>query len=241
MSQEQYNILLSNLLREKCALAKLREELEGRKGKLCRSCKRFRHLAQNCRNKEEEKRGTTVPQNKYEVLKSRVMQCGVEERVVRSVRRTVVRCFKCGEERHKCRECPLWERRSKRVAHPKEGKVHQGERRPVCLERGKAQEQRGKREVRRVEEEKAACPVQEKAQQEWRRSSIEELRKRVEEHCRKGVPEEAQFLELGWCIPGMVVTYTECRGYGRKGSYAEDDRGQGVLRCYAVQIFRAIK
>jgi len=101
MSQEQYNILLSNLLREKCALTKLREELEGKKGKLCRSCKRFRHLARNCRNKEEEKRGTTVPQNKYEVLKSRVMQCGVEERVVRSVRRTVVRCFKCGEEGHK--------------------------------------------------------------------------------------------------------------------------------------------
>jgi len=28
MSQEQYNTLLSNLLREKCALAKLRVELE---------------------------------------------------------------------------------------------------------------------------------------------------------------------------------------------------------------------
>ena len=24
--------------------------------------------------------------------------------------------------------------------------------------------------------------------------------------------------------------YTKCRGYGRKGSYAEDDRGQRVLR-----------
>jgi len=32
MSQEQYNILLSNLLREKRALAKLRVELEERKG-----------------------------------------------------------------------------------------------------------------------------------------------------------------------------------------------------------------
>jgi len=27
--------LMSNLLREKCSLAKLRKELEGRKGKLC--------------------------------------------------------------------------------------------------------------------------------------------------------------------------------------------------------------
>jgi len=64
---------LSNLLREKCALTKLREELEGRKEKLCRSCKGFRHLAQNCRNKREEKRGTVAPQNKFEILKSRVM------------------------------------------------------------------------------------------------------------------------------------------------------------------------
>jgi len=27
----------------------------------------------------------------------------------------------------------------------------------------------------------------------------------------------------------MIVTYTECRGCRRKGSYAEDDRGQRVL------------
>ena len=35
------------------------------------------------------------------------------------------------------------------------------------------------------------------AQQEWRRSSVAELRKRAEEHCSKGVPEEAHLLELG--------------------------------------------
>jgi len=45
MSQEQYNTLLSNLLREKCAFAKLRVELEERKVKLCKSCKGFGHLA----------------------------------------------------------------------------------------------------------------------------------------------------------------------------------------------------
>jgi len=115
MSQEQYNILLSNLLREKCALAKLREELEGRKGKLCRSCKKFRHLARNCRNKKEGGKGVAIPQNKFEILSSRVMQCGIEERTIRSVR-VVVECFKCREEGHKCRECPLWERREKRIA-----------------------------------------------------------------------------------------------------------------------------
>jgi len=45
MSQEQYNNLLSSLLKEKHALAKLRVELEGRKRKLCKSCKGFGHLA----------------------------------------------------------------------------------------------------------------------------------------------------------------------------------------------------
>jgi len=45
MSQEQYNALMSSLLKEKYALTKLREELKGRKGKLCRSCKGFGHLA----------------------------------------------------------------------------------------------------------------------------------------------------------------------------------------------------
>jgi len=108
MSQEQYNTLLSNLLREKRALAKLREELEGRKGKLYRSCKGFRYLARNCRKQKETEKGVTMPQNKFEVLSSRIMQCGVEERVVRGMRTVVVRCFKCREEGHKCRECSLW-------------------------------------------------------------------------------------------------------------------------------------
>jgi len=115
MSQEQYNALMSSLLKEKYALAKLREELEGRKGKLCKSCQGFGYLARNCRNRKEEEKGVEMPQNKFEVLKSRVMQCGVEERTIRSVR-MVVKCFKCGEEGHKCRMCPLWKRREKRVA-----------------------------------------------------------------------------------------------------------------------------
>jgi len=128
MSQEQYNALLSNLLREKRTLARLRVELEGRKGKLCRSCKGFRHLARNCRNRKEEEKGVEMPQNKFEVLRSRVMQCSVEERVVRSMKTAVVKCFRCGEEGHKYRMCP---KKEKRVARPREGKVHQGERREV--------------------------------------------------------------------------------------------------------------
>ena len=131
--------MLSNLLREKHALAKLRVELEGRKGKLCRSYKEFRHLARNCRNRREKEKGAEMPQNKFEILKSRVMQCGIEERVVRSVRMEAVRCFKCGEKGHKCRWCPMWKK----------------EKRPARPEKGKAQEK--ERRLRRVEEKEAAC------------------------------------------------------------------------------------
>jgi len=98
MSLDQYNSLMSNLLRAKCSLAKLREELEGRKGKLCRCCKRFRHLARNCRNKKERKKGAIVPQNKFEVLRSRIMQYGVEERIIKRYEVVVVECFKCKEK-----------------------------------------------------------------------------------------------------------------------------------------------
>jgi len=138
MSQEQYNTLLSNLLREKRALTKLKVELERRKGKLCRSCKGFRHLARNCKKEKKEEKGVATPQNKFEILSSRVMQCRVEKRVVRSMRMVAVRCFKCGEKGHKYREYPLWEKKPKRVVHPDGGKVHQEERRPVHPIREKA-------------------------------------------------------------------------------------------------------
>jgi len=148
---------MSNLLNEKRALAKLRAELEGRKGKLCRCCKKFGHLARNCRNRRGEKKGTVVPQNKFEVLSSRVMQCGIEGKTIRSVRMLGVKCFRCGKEGHKCRECPLWEKKVKRVARPDEGTAHQKEKR---------------REVKQVEGGEAARPVKGKAQQEeWKRSS----------------------------------------------------------------------
>jgi len=131
---------MSSLLNKKHALTKLRAELEGRREKLCRYCKGFRHLAQNCRNKKEREKGVAIPQNKFEILSSRVMQCEVEERMIRSIRVAVIKCFKCREERHKCRECPLWQKRV-RVACLVGGKAHQrAERKLVCLERGKAQE-----------------------------------------------------------------------------------------------------
>ena len=95
------------MLNEKCALTKLRAKLEDRKGRLYWYCKKFRHLAQNCRNKEKGEKRTVVPQNEFEVSRSRVMQCGVEKKMIRSMRVAVVKCFKCREEEHKCRKCSL--------------------------------------------------------------------------------------------------------------------------------------
>ena len=106
MSLEQYNSILSSMLKQKWSLARLREELKERKGKLCFSCKKFGHLAWNCRNKKEEEKGTTALQNKFEVLSSRVMQCEVEERVVRRQEVAGVECLKrdISVENIQCRE-----------------------------------------------------------------------------------------------------------------------------------------
>jgi len=81
--------------------------LKGRRGKLCKSCKGFRHLAQNYKNKRKGEKGVAIPQNKFEALSSKVMQYRIEERIVRNVRMAVMKCFKCREKGHKCRECPL--------------------------------------------------------------------------------------------------------------------------------------
>ena len=75
---------------------------------MCFSYKKFGHLVHNCRNRRKGEKGETIPQNKFEVLSSWVMQCGVEERTIRRQKEVVVvECFKCGEKGHKCRECPL--------------------------------------------------------------------------------------------------------------------------------------
>ena len=73
---------MSDLLKQQCSFAKLRKKLEERKEKLCRHYKGFGHLAQNYRNREGEEKGKAIPQNKFEVLSSQVMQYGVEERAM---------------------------------------------------------------------------------------------------------------------------------------------------------------
>ena len=91
--------MLHNLLNQKYALAKLRAELEGRGGRICQCCRKFGHLAHNCRNRKGEPKGKPTPQNKFEVIASRVMQCGVKEEVEIKRQEMVegVKCFRCWE------------------------------------------------------------------------------------------------------------------------------------------------
>ena len=96
MFLEQYNSLMSRMLNQWHALTKLRAEIEGREERVCWRCKRFGHLAYNYRNKKGEEKGRLIPQNKFEVIASKVMQCGVREEV--KVRRQEiieeVKCFR---------------------------------------------------------------------------------------------------------------------------------------------------
>jgi len=142
---------MGRMLNQQCALTKLRAEIEGKEGRICWRCKRFGHLAQNCTNKEgKEKRGTT-PQNKFEVLSSRVMQCDVKERIIRKQEMVEVECFKCGEKGHKCRECPLWKEKKKlqvvegaaHVAMPPKAQEKEWRRSPAHVLQQKAQEHCG--------------------------------------------------------------------------------------------------
>ena len=116
MSLDQYNKLISNMLNKRHALAKLRVELEEREGRLCRHCGRFGHIVQKCRSGEKEKKKVVV-ENRFEVLKDRVMQCGVRELKRQEVVKERPQCFGCGKEGHKKWECPQKkERRKEEVA-----------------------------------------------------------------------------------------------------------------------------
>jgi len=99
--------------------------------------------------------------------------------------------------------------------------------RPVHPIKGKGQEE--ERRLRKVEEEKAVHVAKPReVQQGWRRNSVEELRKKAEEHCGKGVLGETQSLELGWMTEEVVVSYLTCK-CREKGSHVEDNWGQRVI------------
>ena len=70
------------MLKEKQVLASLRAQLERRKEREYWSYRKFGHFAYNCKTKkEEEKRKREKPQNRYEMLVTRVMQYRVRSEV----------------------------------------------------------------------------------------------------------------------------------------------------------------
>jgi len=98
-------------------LAKLRAEIEGREGRVCWRCRKFGHLACNCRNKKEEEKGKPILQNRFEVIVSRVMQYGVRGEVKVRKQETVeegVQCFRCQRMGHYKWECPNIKEKKKR-------------------------------------------------------------------------------------------------------------------------------
>ena len=147
MFLEQYNSLMSRMLNQWHALTKLRAEIEGREERVCWRCKRFGHLAYNYRNKKVKKKRKLIPQNKFKVIASRVMQYGVREEVKVKRQKTIeeVRCFRCWSIRHLKWEYPNIKvekkrrREEKAVYVTRPQKVQQQER-LVCPTQKKVQE-----------------------------------------------------------------------------------------------------
>jgi len=54
-----------------------------------------------------------------------MIRYGVELRKQKVEKKWKVKCYKCGEERHKYRECPLWERKERVARVAKLQKAYQ--------------------------------------------------------------------------------------------------------------------
>jgi len=94
---------MGSMLNKWCALAKLRAEIEGREGRVCWGYRKFGHLAHNCRNREQEKKGRSTLQNRFKVLTSRVMKCGLRGEVKVRKQEVVekVQCFRYRGTEHR--------------------------------------------------------------------------------------------------------------------------------------------
>ena len=127
---------MSGLLNQKCTFTKLRVELEGRKERMCWYYRKFGHLVHNYRNKRGEIKGKLIPQNKFEIIASRVIQCRVGRKIKVRRQETVekVKCFRCWEVGHyKWKYLNIEKRRKskEKTAHVARPQKAQQERRPM--------------------------------------------------------------------------------------------------------------
>ena len=108
MSLDQYNSLMSSILNQQCTLIRLRAKLEKRNKRKCWSCEKFRHLAHNCRNKNEKEKRKLISRNKFEVLLSRVTRYRIREevRIRRNKMVKEVKCFRYQRVEHYKQKCP---------------------------------------------------------------------------------------------------------------------------------------
>ena len=113
MSLKVYNQTMTSLLKQQQALIKLREELERRKERKYWGYWQFGHLVKNCKNKKGRDKKKKERENRFEVLTSRVIQCGIREvrRMKQKKEEERGRCFRYREERHKKWECPKRKKR----------------------------------------------------------------------------------------------------------------------------------
>jgi len=88
---------------------------------------------------------------------------------------------------------------------------------------------KGEKELQVVGEAVHVARPQKAQQKEWRRSPVHVLRRKVQEHYGKDIPDEACLLELGWYTKEVVVLYVECERCGQKEYQVEENRGQGVI------------
>jgi len=125
---------MGSMLNQQRALAKLKAEIEEREGRVCWRCRKFGHLAYNCRNREQEEKERSTLQNRFKVLVSRVIRYSLrgEVKVRRQEVVKEVQCFGYRGTGYCKWECPniaveKEKRRREGVAHSTEGKVQQWE------------------------------------------------------------------------------------------------------------------
>ena len=108
---------MSRILNQWHTFVKLKAKIEKREKRKCWKCGESGYLACNCRNKKMKMKRKLISQNKFEIIASRVMQCGVRKKVKMRKQKTIekeIQYFRCWKVGHYKQECPNIEVEKKR-------------------------------------------------------------------------------------------------------------------------------